>query len=144
MSYLTKEGARRAGAVAERRIERRGTLRLDGVKLDVWENMGWHWALRHRDFGLYPLEDRSRRFHCLMAPDGRGVGRPRWVGNERDEDPSVLLQAALKRAKAELVMMQRCIRDVEALLKGGAKCQSAALTRRSVSFKRSSAPTVMR
>ena len=114
MSYSTKALAQQAGQAVMRAIRTRGKLRLDGVKLSVRENIGWYWYLRHRHFGIFCSS--SGKLHCLMGPDGYGTGRVGWAGDERGPFPDLLLRAQLRRAKAEIATLQRCVDEVEALL----------------------------
>lgn len=121
MSYATKAAATRAGQLALQAVRKRGKLRLNGVELEVWENLGWHWRLGHQHFGLYltgtGTPGKPNDLHCLMSPNGRGCGRPAWTGNETSPYADQLLRACLKRAKAELVELQSCVDEVEALLR---------------------------
>lgn len=44
----------------------------------VWDNMGWHWALKHIDgyIALYESQygDEPATYHCLVGDNGSGMG----------------------------------------------------------------------
>ena len=117
--YDSREAARRAGNKARQRLVREG-ISLKGVKLDVFENLGWHWTLRHKHFGLsapYARRNEETSFMLLMSPNGHGVGRCAWTGsNSHNPNPLSLLRNTLAIAKAEIAELQACVDDVEALL----------------------------
>lgn len=88
-----------------------------GLKIRVWENMGWFWQLRGSDFVLHPdlgLDGPKGTFWILASPGGNG-GRPQWNTNLHGT-PVKLLRSVLKLAKAEVAELQGAVDRMEALL----------------------------
>lgn len=115
MPYKTKREAQTEG----RRIRKilATQIKIKDVKLVVHENMGWHWSLDHRHFGICQVYGGPGYF-CLMSPNGHGVGRGAWTDNKTVKDPHklhALIKHTLCIAKKEVAELQACIDDVEAL-----------------------------
>lgn len=97
-------------------IKKRGRLSLVGVKVDVFENLGWHWALKHLHFGLYPTN--GGRFSILMAPFGREAGLSAWDVRDRVSyaKADLLVSKVLAVARAQTTAFEKCCDAVESLL----------------------------
>jgi hypothetical protein len=119
MTYETKKEAQEAGKKAINRILARGKMRLTDVKLAVFENIGWHWKLEHRHFGITPIGGTlydETKLMLLASPNGYGSGRMSWSGNDHGKHADELLKGKLAKAKAEIAELQGFVDDVEALL----------------------------
>ena len=91
--YMTRESARKA---ARKLFKDHG---IKGAKISIWENLGWHFCLRHPNFSIYPpYSDLRKKFSCLASFDGIG-GDVRWSTGDTYETPKKALEGTLSRIK---------------------------------------------
>jgi hypothetical protein len=96
--YMTRESARKAARIL---FKDHG---IKGAKIVVWENLGWHFSLKHPNFSIYPPYDSRKEdahhgeFSCLASLNGIG-GDVRWSIGKRYKTPKKALEGTLKGIK---------------------------------------------
>ena len=104
--YDTKELAQAAG---EKALKRAAGIRHLHVAVTESKPF-WYWGLVHPQFTL--TRDDSGKFSIYMLSAGQG-----WNTDVMDEDPVIVVKAALERARDEVTMLQGCIEDIETSLR---------------------------
>ena len=114
---MTKRQATAAGNRLLRRLK--GT----GWKVDVWENLGWQYAVRlDADPGnLSVYEDTDGRYSCLLGSDGCG-GQGCWTTlGGRHKDPNAAVKKELASARAVVAKCQKAVESVAQHVEKGAR-----------------------
>jgi hypothetical protein len=89
---MTKKQAEKKG---------RALLRLmkgEGWKLDVWENLGWHYAVKSRNISVHQDKDDGT-FYCYLGESG-GLGI--WHTGKHFTDPNDAVSEQVKDAVTEI------------------------------------------
>jgi hypothetical protein len=75
--------------------------RMNGVgwKLRVWNNAGWHYAVRKGPMEVFP-STIAGHFRCLLSDtDKAGHGYPAWTTDYAHEDPNEVVQHEVENAR---------------------------------------------
>ncbi|MCI0408483.1 MAG: hypothetical protein L0191_07960 [Acidobacteria bacterium] len=84
-----------------------------GWRPEIWENMGWYWAVVNGGLKVHPTYSIRGRVTGFMAfvgdPDSPGG---RWV--EHGETPKEAISKVLAVAKAEIKALETIVRAAEA------------------------------
>jgi hypothetical protein len=92
----------------------RQRMRGRGWHIDIWENLGWHYAVRTGTLAVYPHSvpgDRAQLTYTCLMGDGSS-GEAIWHGQNwhpSHADPNVLVQIQLQHAKECLAKYQTII-----------------------------------
>ena len=87
-----------------------------GWKLDVWENMGWHYAVYNGTLTVHASEYAMSKttYFTLLGDEERGGGLGFWTENgpeSSSEDPNEVVERqvayALKVAKGHLAIVKK-------------------------------------
>jgi len=98
-------------------------LKGKGWKLDVWENLGWHYRARNGALTVWPYAHRGLIYYdCLFSLIHPGSGDGRYMERGRrhlEPDKAVKAQlacirASLKQQKAEIVETEVALLKLEA------------------------------
>lgn len=99
-----KAGCTRKDYEAKRKQARAAAQQLgEGWKPQVWENMGWHWSLRHEQTGVE-----------IHPVSGRRVIKRFWATTQHEETPQYTAEGASLRAT--LNELKKVMREERALL----------------------------
>lgn len=86
-----------------------GAMKSKGWKADVWENLGWHYAVRHKGLGVSIHEDLDQRKSLVYSAAG-----PAWLvegeGGSRvlhAANPNVLVRVMARRIKESISDLQQ-------------------------------------
>lgn len=84
-------------------------------ELRVWENMGWHYAVRNGPIDVHPAHDGS--YGCLVAEsiDGDG-GSMLWSTNFSHSDPNKVAAHEVEAAREVLDKITTAIEYAESVL----------------------------
>ena len=115
----TKAEALKQARAARAQIRKVAPKLARALKIDVWQNCGWHWCLAAKDFGLWP--GGLGKFWILAGPNSEGhAGRPRWGLEDNPQAAfvhvKVLLKAVLRLAEQETAELQAAVDRMRALL----------------------------
>jgi len=110
---MSKKSATADAKAALANIRARSPRIAAGLKIDVWENLGWNWCLRGSDFQLY---DHGKRGFAILASPGGAGGRFAWMVDIHSESAAKLLHLTLDNARAEVAKLQGAIDRMAALV----------------------------
>ena len=67
-----------------------------GWEIDIWENLGWHYAIKNRYMHLHNIDNKY--YYCLISnrPNGYG-GMEIWTDKKFFTDPNKAVQHAVIR-----------------------------------------------
>lgn len=86
-----------------------------GWKLDVWENLGWHVALRKGGMNLYVRQymgEDKLSFSTLFSTDESSSGEIFWSNDFTSSNPNKVIERQLKIAQSFVKKCQRAIDKV--------------------------------
>jgi hypothetical protein len=86
-------------------------LKYKGFKINVWENVGWHWELYKGGLHLYNSGDN---FFTLLSECGKSGGHGFWNTSFRHKDPNKVITDQLKAAKSFIKKCSDAVKEVEA------------------------------
>jgi hypothetical protein len=78
----------------------------DGWRLDVWENVGWHFAVRNGPFSICPI--RGGEAYYLTGP-------PKYSPAGPSEDPNELMGAVIEKVRESVRQEVAFLDHVESL-----------------------------
>lgn len=83
-------------------------------RVDVWENLGWHYCLEHRASGglltVWPFEDGI--FSAMLSLNCPRAGDIRWSNNYHSKDPNKAVQHVIRRAEIVLAAEQAAFNKI--------------------------------
>lgn len=86
-----------------------------GWKIEVWNNLGWHVALRKNGLNLYIQEDMFNRlsFSTLLSSDGSCSGETFWSPGHRSfKNPNSAIYHQLYVANRFIQRCQKTLKKV--------------------------------
>ena len=98
--------------LTERQVGQTGQAALmkmkgSGWTLDVWDNCGWHFALRNGPISVYC---NNSKYSALLAASGDpGVGETYWTDNEHFDDPNEAVEHQLQLARNHIAECQAAV-----------------------------------
>lgn len=120
---MTNVEATKRGKALLKRVKGRGW------KLDVWENLGWHYAVRNGPLTVYAdryTKDRSMRYSTLLGgePKDRHCGSLNWSPPSKGyRDPNRAVRAQLKAARAYVNQVDALVTDLEDSIQPRHRCK---------------------
>lgn len=88
-----------------------------GWKLEVWENLGWHFGVRNGALSVIVSGDR---YSTLMSDEADGVGgAPIWFVRRWFRDPNAAVRAQLRVCREFLKRCDTLVSAVEANIQIG-------------------------
>jgi len=97
-------------------------LRGDGWKLDIWENLGWHYAASNGPLSVYGPEKKEETFCCLMSdnPNKAHAGAGIWhLERNYSRDPNLVITRQVKEARKVLDQLTKAVRKAERICSYG-------------------------
>jgi hypothetical protein len=85
-------------------------MKGNGWTLQVWENLGWHYAVNNNLISVYPSFD-DKKYHCLFGY--KSGGRPEWTIQESFDDPNQAVEQTLKLARIEVDERLSIVKNAE-------------------------------
>lgn len=88
-------------------------MKGQGWKLEVWENLGWHYRVYAGPLSVSEKRDRSPefRYSAMMSerPDDHIGGSYAWYGDTHSSDPNRTARKQLEIAEAALARLSECV-----------------------------------
>ena len=101
--------ARRHGKVLLRRMK--GT----GWKLEVWENLGWHYCVVNGNLTVYASEYMDGiSYTALLGDEGPHAGLPLWSSHFSSKDPNEVARNQLEIAEDTVKRLTTVVKKVRA------------------------------
>lgn len=100
-------------AVRESRAEAQALGR--GWEPEVWENLGWHWALRRGGMTVSKSRWRGRRYYSVLLNGSGGFGGDyEWLVLKSYATARQAIEAQKKAARAHLAKVAKVVQEIEA------------------------------
>ena len=99
-------------------------MRGDGWKLDVWENLGWHYSVCNGAMSVHasslgaPEDGSEDTFFCLMGTDrdqSHDSGHPAWGSDFKSNDPNEVVLAQIRKAREVLNVYIKAVKHIEGI-----------------------------
>ena len=106
---------RKAEAQAKKLLAK---MKSPGWKIDVWENMGWHYCLRNGVLTINPSSVFPGTFLCLIG-DGKssgGLSICTPMSAIRNKDPNKAIREQTEFAKSAINKYQAIIKKAEKII----------------------------
>ena len=91
-----------------------------GWELNVWENLGWHYATTNGPLNVFSdYYGKRKSFSCLMSdtPKFSGGGANIWhLNGNWSEDPWVCIQRQVKEARKVVNELSKAVEAAEKIL----------------------------
>ncbi len=93
-------------------------MKTKGWKLDVWENLGWHYCIYKGRFTVYGeryYNSKHVMYSCLLSDTFKynRCGSMLWSGVPWNKNPNILVKNQIKRAQKVINRLQKCVNSVK-------------------------------
>lgn len=120
---MSTYGSRELATAEARKVLK--LMKTKGWKIEVWENLGWHFCLRNYRLSLYESRYGAKppQYSCLLASNDRapGSGSCLWSpqqGHHRS-DPNVAVEVQMRLAEAVVRELHESLQATRLHLKYG-------------------------
>lgn len=87
----------------------------DDWEIRIWENLGWHWDIRHFPFSM-TCEDGKFRALTTDEPTHLGAGNIEWCDNFEHKDPYKVIEHVFKQVKKTAARYKFCEDSIKKIL----------------------------